>query len=73
MITLTRRFAATFRAAAGRGSIPTPLAPNDGVVQARSSIMSDLDIFWLLGVLALCLWPLAPFLPQMEKGAAPAH
>ncbi len=52
---------------------PTPLAPIDGVVQAQAAIMSYLDIFWLLGVLALCLWPLALFLPRMPKGAAPAH
>ena len=29
--------------------------------------MSYLDIFWLLGVPALCLWPLALFLPRMPK------
>jgi DHA2 family multidrug resistance protein len=50
-----------------------PLAPIDGVVQAQATIMSYLDIFWILGVLALCLWPLALFLPRMPKGAAPAH
>jgi MFS transporter, DHA2 family, multidrug resistance protein len=42
-------------------------------VQAQASIMSYLDIFWLTGVLALCLWPLALFLRRMPKGAAPAH
>jgi MFS transporter, DHA2 family, multidrug resistance protein len=52
---------------------PTPLAPIDGVVQAQAAMMSYLDIFWLLGVMALCLWPLALFLPRMAKGAAPAH
>lgn len=52
---------------------PTPLAPIDAVVQAQATMMSYLDIFWLLGVLALCLWPLALFLPRMPKGAAPAH
>jgi DHA2 family multidrug resistance protein len=52
---------------------PTPLAPIDGVVQAPATIMSYLDIFWLLGALARCLWPLALFLPRMRKGAAPAH
>jgi DHA2 family multidrug resistance protein len=52
---------------------PTPLAPIDRVVQARATIMTDFEIFWLLGVLALCLWPLALFLPQMPKRAAPAH
>jgi DHA2 family multidrug resistance protein len=52
---------------------PTPLAPIDGVVQAQAAVMSYLDIFWLLGAVALCLWPLALFLPRMPKGAAPAH
>jgi DHA2 family multidrug resistance protein len=51
----------------------TPLAPIDGVLQAQAGIMSYLDIFWLLGVLGLCIWPLALLLPRMPKGAAPAH
>jgi hypothetical protein len=51
----------------------TPLAPIDRVVQAQATIMTYLDIFWLLGVLALCLRPLALFLPQMPRRAAPAH
>jgi hypothetical protein len=50
-----------------------PLAPIDGVVHARATIMTDRDIFWLLGVLALCLRPLALFLPQMPRRAAPAQ
>jgi DHA2 family multidrug resistance protein len=51
----------------------TPLAPIDGMIQAQAGIMSYLDIFWLLGMLGLCIWPLALFLPRMPKGAAPAH
>ena len=51
----------------------TPLAPVDGMIQAQAGIMSYLDIFWLLGMLGLCIWPLALFLPRMPKGAAPAH
>jgi hypothetical protein len=35
--------------------------------------MSYLDIFWLLGIVALCIWPLALFLPRMPKGAAAGH
>lgn len=35
--------------------------------------MSYLDIFWMLGLLGLCVWPIALFLPRMPKGAAPAH
>jgi DHA2 family multidrug resistance protein len=54
-------------------SWPTPLAPINAVVQGQATIMSYLDIFWMLGMLALCLWPLALFLPKMPKGAAPAH
>jgi len=42
-------------------------------VQNQASMMSYLDIFWLLGVIALCVWPLACFLPRMPKGAALAH
>jgi MFS transporter, DHA2 family, multidrug resistance protein len=51
----------------------TPLTPIDGVIQAQAGIMSYLDIFWLLGLLGLCIWPLALLLPRMPKGAAPAH
>jgi DHA2 family multidrug resistance protein len=42
-------------------------------VETQAQVMSFLDIFWLLGVIALCAWPLALFLPRMPKGAAPAH
>ena len=35
--------------------------------------MSYLDIFWMLGMLGLCVWPIALFLPWMPKGAAVAH
>jgi DHA2 family multidrug resistance protein len=51
----------------------TSLAPIDRVIQAQAGIMSYLDIFWLLGILGLCIWPLALFLPRLPKGAAPAH
>ncbi len=51
----------------------TPLPPVDAIIQAQSGIMSYLDIFWILGVVGLCVWPLALFLPRMPKGAAPAH
>jgi DHA2 family multidrug resistance protein len=42
-------------------------------VQSQASMMSYLDIFWLLGVIALCVWPMACFLPRIPKGAALAH
>lgn len=49
------------------------LAHISHVIQMQASMMSYLDIFWLLGVAALCIWPIALFLPRMPKGAAPAH
>jgi hypothetical protein len=42
-------------------------------VQAQAGIMSYLDIFWMLGMLGLLVWPIALFLPRMPEGAAPAH
>jgi MFS transporter, DHA2 family, multidrug resistance protein len=48
-----------------------PLAPLNGTLQAP--IMSCLDIFRLLGIVALCIWPLALFLPRMPKGATSGH
>jgi MFS transporter, DHA2 family, multidrug resistance protein len=51
----------------------TPLAPMDAVVQAQAAVMSYLDIFWLLGVVALLVWPFVLLLPRVPKGAAPAH
>jgi DHA2 family multidrug resistance protein len=51
----------------------TPLPPIDGLVQAQAGIMSYLDIFWMLGLMGLLVWPLALFLPRMPKGAAAAH
>ncbi len=52
---------------------PTPLAPVDAMVQVQASIMSYLDIFWLLGLLALAVAPVVLFLPRVSKGAAMAH
>jgi len=44
------------------------------VVQKQAEVMSYLDIFWLLGLIALCIWPLALLLPRMPKdAAAPMH
>jgi len=42
-------------------------------VQSQATVMSYLDIFWLLGVIALCIWPVACFLPRMPKGAVVGH
>ena len=51
----------------------TSLSGIDAIVQTQASVLSYLDVFWLLGVVALCIWPIALFLPRMPKGAAPAH
>ncbi len=51
----------------------TPLAPINSVVQAQASVMSYLDIFWVLGVMALVVGPAVLLLPRIPKGAAPAH
>jgi DHA2 family multidrug resistance protein len=51
----------------------TPLAPVDAMVQAQSAIMSYLDIFWLLGILALVVAPVVLLLPRTSKGGAVAH
>jgi MFS transporter, DHA2 family, multidrug resistance protein len=51
----------------------TPLAPVDAMVQVQATIMSYLDIFWLLGILALVVAPVVLFLPRVSKGAAMAH
>jgi DHA2 family multidrug resistance protein len=51
----------------------TPLAPVDAIVQAQASIMSYLDVFWLLGMLALIVAPFALLLPKVPKGAAAGH
>ena len=64
----------TFQTVKVRRRLKTlPLAPIDRVVQAQAGIMSYLDIFWMLGMLGLMIWPLALFLPRMPEGAAPAH
>jgi MFS transporter, DHA2 family, multidrug resistance protein len=52
---------------------PTPLAPVDAMVQVQAAIMSYLDIFWVLGLLALVVAPVVLFLPRVSKGAAMAH
>jgi DHA2 family multidrug resistance protein len=52
---------------------PAKLAGIAATVQAQAAMMSYLDIFWLLGVATLCVWPLALLLPRLPKGAAPAH
>jgi MFS transporter, DHA2 family, multidrug resistance protein len=50
-----------------------PLAPINAAVQTQASIMSYLDIFWLLGLVALVVSPVILFLPRVSKGAAIGH
>jgi DHA2 family multidrug resistance protein len=50
-----------------------PLAPINAIVQAQASVMSYLDIFWLLGLLALVASPVVLLLPRVSKGAAMGH
>ncbi len=51
----------------------TPLASVNAMVQAQAAIMSYIDIFWLLGILALVVAPVVLLLPRVSKGAAMAH
>jgi DHA2 family multidrug resistance protein len=50
-----------------------PLAPINTIVQAQAAVMSYLDIFWLLGLLALVASPAVLLLPRVSKGAAMGH
>jgi DHA2 family multidrug resistance protein len=50
-----------------------PLAPINSIVQAQSAVMSYLDVFWLLGLLALIAAPAALLLARVPKGAAMGH
>jgi DHA2 family multidrug resistance protein len=52
---------------------PKSLAPIDAMVQAQAAVMSYLDIFWLLGIVALVVAPVVLLLPRVSKGAAMAH
>jgi MFS transporter, DHA2 family, multidrug resistance protein len=54
----------------GFGHAPGSIAR---AVRTQAQLMSYLDIFWLLGLMALIVWPLALFLPRTPKGGAPAH
>ncbi|MGD0104975.1 MAG: DHA2 family efflux MFS transporter permease subunit [Rhodopila sp.] len=51
----------------------TPLAPVDAMVKAQAAILSYLDIFQLLGLLALVVAPVIMLLPRVPKGTAPGH
>jgi DHA2 family multidrug resistance protein len=51
----------------------TPLAHIASLVQVQATIMSYLDIFWLLGIVALVVSPIVLLLPRVPKGTAPGH
>ena len=51
----------------------TALAPVDAMVQGQAAVMSYLDVFWLLGSLALVVAPVILFLPRVPKGFALGH
>jgi len=44
-----------------------------GALQRQSSILSYIDVFYLLALMAFCAAPLAIFLPRTPKGAAAGH
>ncbi|HVY16403.1 MAG TPA: DHA2 family efflux MFS transporter permease subunit [Rhodopila sp.] len=50
-----------------------PLAPINAIVQTQASVMSYLDVFWVLGLLALVVSPAVLLLPRVPKGAAIGH
>ena len=52
------------------GQPPTAFA---GVLQQQSSMLSYIDVFFLMAMLAFCAAPLAAFLPRTSKGAAAGH
>lgn len=51
----------------------TALAPVQAIVQTQATIMSYLDIFWLLGLVALIVSPAILLLPRVPKGTALSH
>jgi len=52
---------------------PAPLGTIDAAIQGQAGIMSYLDIFWTLGLVALFLAPFALLLPAMPRGAVSSH
>jgi DHA2 family multidrug resistance protein len=51
----------------------TGMAPVDAMVNAQASVMSYLDIFHTLGLMALIVAPVILLLPIVPKGTAAAH
>jgi DHA2 family multidrug resistance protein len=55
--------------ALGRLSLPAAQA----IVQMNATILSYLDVYWIFGLLAFCIAPVALILKSPPKGAADAH
>lgn len=51
----------------------TALAPVQAMVQAQATILSYLDIFWVLGLVALIVSPAILLLPRVPRGTALSH
>jgi DHA2 family multidrug resistance protein len=49
------------------------VAQMGALVQAQASVMSYLDVFWLLGMIAILAWPAALFLRNIPKGQPAGH
>jgi hypothetical protein len=43
------------------------------IVQMNATILSYLDVYWIFGLLAFCIAPVALILKSPPKGAADAH
>ena len=52
------------------GQDPTAFA---SLLRQQSSMLSYIDVFWLMAMAAFIAAPLAGFLPRMPKGAAAGH
>jgi DHA2 family multidrug resistance protein len=53
------------------GRLGLPVAQS--IVQTNATIMSYLDVYWIFGLLAFCIAPLALILKSPQKGAASVH
>jgi DHA2 family multidrug resistance protein len=49
------------------------LTAAQSLVQANATILSYLDVYWVFGVLAFCMAPLALIIKTPPKGAAGGH
>ncbi len=49
------------------------LAQVDHIVQTQASMLSYIDNFWMLGWVALLLWPIVLLMGRLPKGAPAGH